>query len=656
MADYFVRAVLVYFSILFASCLQLSAALQWQVKVPVYGSPSGSSIAFGQGRFVKVSGHIYNSIDGRNWTGPYGPLNTFYTNALHSVVFGGGSFTVVGDIGAIWSSTNGLDWITNSSPTTNNLLAQSVSPDLSVIVGAQGTILISTNRTDWEQANSGTASNLFSVVNGGGVLVAAGDNGLLTSTNGFDWIQAQTPTNAANLSVAYGNGIFVAAGEWPMVSTNGADWMLANTNFWAGHVQFIEDRFVASSDGSSWFYESTNGFDWNQVLGMFPSSDVCVGNGLYVGFGHLGWGLTTYTSDSPLKWNNRSSPQFLQFYDIDFGQNVFVAVGTGGEIYTSNDGADWALQASGTSELIHAVTCVHGMFIATSSSQLLRSTDGTNWISSPQNTNYVINTPGSITYGNNQFIAVSGKRVLTSPDAVNWTPVFTTTNILNSVAYGNNLFVATTRGQKNWYLSTDGTNWTGVPGPAFQNYYRIMFAEGRFVAVSYNCGACSSRDGTNWIEHWRGNYGYDPDVDFFKAAYGQGYFLAVGVWSTLLIGNDTYLSSFPGYGSGVAFGNGRFVAVGGVSIYQSDEIRPPPIRMTGSVTIPSNHNGGFRLATDDAPGRFYHFQSSSNLVNWSDVTLVTNQWWMPLGTFWDTNGWVTNGFRIKQRYFRVVSP
>ena len=103
-------------------------------------------------------------------------------------------------------------------------------------------------------------------------------------------------------------------------------------------------------------------------------------------------------------WTMRNpSPTRNNLNGVTYAGETFVAVGDGGTILTSPDGAAWTHRVSGTSAAVEWVTYASGTFVA---------------------------------------VGVGGT-ILTSPDAVAWTPRTSgTSNDLYGVTYASSTFVA----------------------------------------------------------------------------------------------------------------------------------------------------------------------------------------------------------------------
>jgi hypothetical protein len=171
-----------------------------------------------------------------------------------------------------------------------------------------------------------------------------------------------------------------------------------------------------------------------------------------------------------------------------------------------------------------------------------------------------------IAYGNGVFVAVGDQSVYSTDGGHSWTSV-SLTGFYYSVTYGNGIFVAV-GDDTTAYSSNDGQSWTVVSLSGF--WKSVIYANGIFVAVGNNTTAYSSNGGQSWTVvslsgFWRG-VAYDGTSRLVavstdsKSAYstndGQ-------TWSSPLSTGVTLGS--------IAYGNGKFVAVGGsTAVYSSD--------------------------------------------------------------------------------------
>jgi len=197
----------------------------------------------------------------------------------------------------------------------------------------------------------------------------------------------------------------------------------------------------------------------------------------------------------------------------------------------------------------------------------------------------------AITYGNGKYVAVGDDgKMATSTDGVTWTAVANNKfgkSHIRAVAFGNNRFVA--GGDETIAYSTDGVTWTAVIAkpsdyigdgldagsakkPFFAGVFAIIFAGGKFVAGCAIGRMAISTDGITWTAVPRENTDFGV-ASIFAIAYGNGKFVAVGDSnyyngiSTSTNGTKWTAVKDSKFGDncsfsirGVAFGGNRFVA------------------------------------------------------------------------------------------------
>ena len=276
---------------------------------------------------------------------------------------------------------------------------------------------------------------------------------------------------------------------------------------------------------------------------------------------------------------------------VAYGSDRFVAVGFGGQIFTSPDGAGWTPASSSTSRDLFGVIYGGGRFVAVGASgAIISSPDGLNW-SPAASTNQVALT--AVAYANGEFIAAGGGGViLSSNDGLAWVQrngaqrlVWTYLSLLG-VASGNDLVVVVGQGlvSQAAFPADQILTWSdaglssGLCCLASQGgFWRgITYADNQFVAVSSSSDIATSTDGTNWVPRLSGTTLMD---NLAGVAYGDGLFVAVGASTAFGAAIETSTDAehwarrelFVPALSAVAFGNGRFVAVGdGVAIFSGD--------------------------------------------------------------------------------------
>jgi len=108
-------------------------------------------------------------------------------------------------------------------------------------------------------------------------------------------------------------------------------------------------------------------------------------------------------------------------WGIAAGPAGLVAVGTGGTILTSTDGAAWVRRASGTTDWLVGVAYGNGQYVVVGDNgTILLSPDGSEWLGAAQSaTTQRLN---NVVYGAGQFVAVGeAGTIVTSPDGTHWT-------------------------------------------------------------------------------------------------------------------------------------------------------------------------------------------------------------------------------------------
>jgi hypothetical protein len=288
--------------------------------------------------------------------------------------------------------------------------------------------------------------------------------------------------------------------------------------------------------------------------------------------------------------------------NVTFGNNLFVAVGAAGAIFTSPDGNTWTPRNSGTLLSLYGVTHGNGLYVAVGGNDvagfgvILTSPDGITWTVQPDSGALGVSLNGVI-YANNQFVAVGNNAVMYSSDGINWHSLPTqpqgitspTVDLFN-VTYGNGLFVTvgtyntSTSSQEITYngliaTSPNGSTWTILPYTS--NYLSgVTYGGGQFVAVGREGSILTSPDGTTWTTQTAAPIANSTLTPYLiSVIYTDSQFVAVGNfvganpstgfiltssdgknWNMASTGTT---SDLYGISYGVVSGVGIYVAVGG---------------------------------------------------------------------------------------------
>lgn len=245
----------------------------------------------------------------------------------------------------------------------------------------------------------------------------------------------------------------------------------------AGAIQLSQD------DGETWINLLSDGptsEDFNAIVGAVVGGGsptfLAVGTNGLIQSAIPGW-ADAWSARTP---DGSYSGDFLavcHFPRIGFGNSMFVAVGTGGEIQTSNTTTSWTQRTSGTSESIVAAAASSqrarvACLTATGGIEVRESTTGASWA--------VIGSE-IVDGGDGGIAPLTGATIVNGGDI--WVLVVTTgTDSAIYVAEGDGTFskVANIPGVK-----IEGAAWDGQ----------------RFLLVSATATFNAENDGTTWYRH-----------------------------------------------------------------------------------------------------------------------------------------------------------
>ena len=284
--------------------------------------------------------------------------------------------------------------------------------------------------------------------------------------------------------------------------------------------------FIATGDAGRIVISEDNGLSY--VERTLPTANNLAGaatngNGTWVVVGGGVSGESFYSLDRGVSWSVATlpaSPSTRQ--DVTYGAGWFVSVGSGGQIYLSNDGMTWGATTSPTANILRSVEYLNGQFVAGSDTgpTIIRSTNGLSWqlattppgapvfdiASDPQGRllvcgNAAVKASFSTTAGDswvdatvspaqNVFGAgyLNGRlicagltgNVFTSTDGgANWGLAATGGTSINDVAYSATVAIGAGVGAGFTYRSTDAITWTVVTAPTGALFNRIGFLEER---------------------------------------------------------------------------------------------------------------------------------------------------------------------------------
>ncbi len=417
-----------------------------------------------------------------------------------------------------------------------------------------------------------------SAIYANGLYVVGGNSGtILSSPDAIQWSASYIGSPGFIRAITWGANGFVAAGFSGLLarSSDGATWTMSSpigTQLSTPDVlgaAYGAGRYVIAANGNGGgLYSSVDGLTWTMAStpGVPGFSSVVFGGGRFVA-AISGPGQGIMYSDDGLNWTNTNCG--CAATSLAWGNGLFVAFPGNGDSLTSSDGKVWVDNA-GAGVVGARLSFVRGQFFAVSGISAYVSGDGTHWTldytapgNSPEPLLAVAGGP------NAYVLAGYGGQLVRSTDLSSWTPVSSDTRgQFASVDYLNGVYVAVSNGA-GVFRSTDAVHWaaatTSLPDPMSA----VTDDGGRFLAVTFN-KVFTSADGDTWSTIPLNILGLGG---ISAIAFGGGRYVAVGGPGLILTSTDlaswtvvpsNLPSSFqgvPGLAS-VTYGAGKFVAVG----------------------------------------------------------------------------------------------
>ncbi len=511
---------------------------------------------------------------------------------LQSVTHGGGLWLVLGNVGLVATSVDGVGWDLASFG-TNSVQTFGAYGDGQYVAASSRGIFHSADAHNWSAAGSGGSLNDICFGNGLFVGLTFGST-IWRSLNGSNWVSA-TPDFVMQFSrISFANGRFFGLGTESgspayYTSTDGTNWTGPNslgTNaiqkvLFGNGVYVSLNPVLSGTNVWSEFRTSTNGTTWSPAV-ILPNTYVTDGvfaNGQFVAVDEAGGVL--FSTDG-VTWQEQAVPELFGATRVDWDGRLLVATGIMGRIVSSPDAVTWTRRTTGPQNSLVGIIHTNGLLVAVGGnlydpyahSTVITSTNGRDWVEHDPGTS---NSLTSATFANGQYVAVGANgAIVTSTNAMTWAAVASpTTNLLYSVACGAGQFVAVggVANRATILNSSDGMNWTVQTNAT--NYgilYAVTFAQGRFVAVGQTNTAkqatvLTSADGLAWT----------PVTGVVSntlraVGFGNGLYVAVGDIGTIVNSGDglTWTNVSPGgvlSWRGVAYGSGYYVTFASVPSY-----------------------------------------------------------------------------------------
>lgn len=290
-----------------------------------------------------------------------------------------GGFVCYPELGVV---PYGQTWAYNAIGAAPDLEDVAYGSNLFVAIGSIGAIYSSPDAITWtlRVPPAGPGAGTFrgiAYANGRFIAVGYLSSTVIYSDDGINWSTPTTPPGGPCESVAYGNGVWVAVS--------------------------ISSTRISSDNGVTWSIGVADSVLQN-------ATDITFGNGVFciVTPGSFSTPGNIVTTADGISLLNTFTPTTGYFTSVAFGNQIFVALKSDGQIYTSGDAVTWTLAYSTINGATWtSVTFGNGRFVAvaitTAFNNIMYSISGTQW------TQLAAATSSSffgITHGNGLYVAV----------------------------------------------------------------------------------------------------------------------------------------------------------------------------------------------------------------------------------------------------------
>ena len=441
-----------------------------------------------------------------------------------------------------------------------------------VTVSAHGQIVSSSDGTHWTHADSPDHTIWRAVAWGGaaGWVALGSDQRIATSPDGLTWtVQPTLPADPAPGALAFGNGVFVVtntSGSW--VSTDGKTWTAVAAKLWGiafGNGVFVgvaANGPVASADGRTWPAEASAA-----IAASYSSDGVAFGKGTFVASsgGTLSTSTdgSTWTPVTPSPFGGAPTFAVDRFYVFSGGSSVDGHTWDTYPAYTHRigaanaDGSVVVVTVEDDSTTPPNLALASGASVA-AATPVLRGSLG--WFN-------------GIDCGSADCVAVMQGYAFRSVDRTTWTasPIpSSATRLMHLEPFGNFLVAGLQGNSVEMMTSLDGVDWLPADSPAESSNggFGVAFTRGPngLLAITDSRDVMTSPNGGEWT-----TVGHLADYGTLGVAWGAGRFVAVGTIGLIATSTDgiTWTSgSTLRDGSaevalyGVVFDGTQFVAVG----------------------------------------------------------------------------------------------
>lgn len=261
-------------------------------------------------------------------------------------------------------------------------------------------------------------------------------------------------------SMAYGAGVFVMGG--------------------------IHGEIYTSADLLSWTLRANPAdITFRAILGL------AYANGVFIASCEHGPGTKPFMmySTNGIDWDAATTPAAVSGvdgskYEAAYGAGIWVTVGDGGPLYSTDNGETWQQSTGAPTSGLFSVAFGAGMFLAGGPTALYRSTDGMSWAA-------VAGESGAVEYGAGLFLKRGGGVIKKSTDGITWveiaTPPSAGASTDDPLAFSSGIWIYNDDGSKIYESTDNGDSWTlGYTAIDSETAYGVYALDGYFVGAGYD--------------------------------------------------------------------------------------------------------------------------------------------------------------------------
>jgi hypothetical protein len=231
-----------------------SDASSWALNNPNISGLSMNSIVYSNEIFVAVGNAILTSTDGNNWV----KNSTTITNSLSKIKYLVGKFVAVGDGGVVMSSIDGTNWIVERTATSDisGFTDITYGNGKYVVAGTdnlqRGIIYSSAGLSTWYKRNNNNKTEyLFGIAFANDRFVAVGSNGTVIQTD-----PSPPPCTSVQLSAANQTVSDIASTGTVGVTASFCEWLPVSSASWLG---ITSGGYYSENSDVSFSVEANNG-------------------------------------------------------------------------------------------------------------------------------------------------------------------------------------------------------------------------------------------------------------------------------------------------------------------------------------------------------------------------------------------------------------